>query len=179
MNLKKMIYINTIGTFLLCFLTHFLYTWFPNPVFAIFFPVNESIWEHMKMIYSSVLLFGIIEFIIIQKKKITSNNFLISLFLKAFISIPLFLLIYLPIYYKFGEHLLVTLVLLFFVLLAISFLGYKVQNIGEIKKQNGIAFCLIILAYIAFGYLTYRPLHHSMFFDTMEEKYGIHEYVFE
>ena len=30
---------------------HFLYDFFPNPVTALFSPVNESIWEHLKLIY--------------------------------------------------------------------------------------------------------------------------------
>lgn len=30
---------------------HSLYQWLPNPFFALFSPVNESIWEHGKLIY--------------------------------------------------------------------------------------------------------------------------------
>lgn len=178
MTLKKLIYINTIGTFLLCFLTHFLYTWFPNPFFALFFPVNESIWEHMKMLYTSILLFGVIEFIIIQKCSISNHNFLLSLFLKACVSIPIYLLFYLPLYYTFGEHMPVTLILLFLVFFLLSWMGYKMQSVQEIKYQSKIAFFLIIVGYIVLGYLTYKPPHIHLFLDTEEEKYGIHEYLF-
>ena len=67
MTLKRIKIISIIGTFLLCFLTHFIYNLFPNTLFSIFFPVNESIWEHMKMLFSTILLFGIIEYILIKK----------------------------------------------------------------------------------------------------------------
>ena len=30
---------------------HFAHDFFPNPVFALIAPVNESIWEHLKIIY--------------------------------------------------------------------------------------------------------------------------------
>lgn len=30
---------------------HFLYDLFPNPVTALFAPVNESLWEHLKILY--------------------------------------------------------------------------------------------------------------------------------
>lgn len=30
---------------------HFLFDWLPNPLTAVFAPVNESIWEHLKLIY--------------------------------------------------------------------------------------------------------------------------------
>ena len=84
-----MLFINTIITFLLCFLTHFLYEWLPNPVFSIFFPVNESIWEHMKMLYTTILLAGIIEYFILKKFKIPHQNLLLSIAIKALISIPI------------------------------------------------------------------------------------------
>ena len=36
-------------------LLHFLYQWFPNPVFALISPVRESIWEHVKLLYFPLL----------------------------------------------------------------------------------------------------------------------------
>ena len=34
---------------------HFLYDWFPNPVTALLSPVNESLWEHGKLIFWPIL----------------------------------------------------------------------------------------------------------------------------
>ena len=65
MNLKKIKIINVIGTFLLCFLIHEAYSIFPNTLFSIFFPVNESIWEHMKMLFTAILVFGLIEYLML------------------------------------------------------------------------------------------------------------------
>ena len=39
----------------------------PSTLTAIFFPVNESIWEHMKLLFSAVIMYGIIDYIILQK----------------------------------------------------------------------------------------------------------------
>ena len=36
-------------------LLHFLFAWFPNPVFALISPVRESVWEHVKLIYYPLL----------------------------------------------------------------------------------------------------------------------------
>lgn len=30
---------------------HFLYDLWPNPLTAVFAPVNESVWEHLKLLY--------------------------------------------------------------------------------------------------------------------------------
>lgn len=177
MNTKKMILINTILTFLLCFLTHFLYDWLPNPVFSIFFPVNESIWEHMKMIYTTILLYGIIEYFIMKKWNIKSNNFLLSLFLKALLCIPIYLAIFLPFYYNFGENMIVTIIILFIAILLVNFIGYKILNLNPINYQKEISIVFIIIVYIIMGILTYKTPHSDIFFDTKEEKYGINDYL--
>ena len=70
MTLKNTRIISTIVIFLLCFLFHFIYDWLPNTLTAIFFPVNESIWEHMKLLFSAVCFYGIIDYIILQKFKV-------------------------------------------------------------------------------------------------------------
>ena len=40
-------------------LLHFLYTWLPYPIVALFSPVRESIWEHLKIIFWPMLLSGL------------------------------------------------------------------------------------------------------------------------
>lgn len=30
---------------------HFLYTWIPTPLIGLFVPVNESVWEHLKLLF--------------------------------------------------------------------------------------------------------------------------------
>ncbi len=174
---KNIIYIHTIASFLLCFITHFLYDIFPNTLFSIFFPVNESIWEHMKMIYTTILLYGIFEYFLLSKFDLNKNNFFLTLFLKASFSIPIYLIVYLPIYYRFGENMIITLLLLFLVLFFVHYIGSKILFIKEIKYQNVFAFIFTILGFILFAYFTYRPLHISLFFDPQNEKYGIHEYL--
>ena len=48
------------GTLILGFLLHFLYDWLPNPVTALFSPVRESLWEHVKLVFWPLLLAGIL-----------------------------------------------------------------------------------------------------------------------
>lgn len=176
MNLKKIKIINVIGTFLLCFITHFMYDWFPNSLFSIFFPVNESIWEHMKMLFTSVLLFSIIEYFLLKKYDIKYNNFIFNAFLKAFLSIPIYLIIYLPIYYNFKENMIVTFSIIVITFIIIEWISYKLSNLNHIKYLNFVSIILIIVCYIIFGYLTYNPIKSHIFLDTKNEKYGINDY---
>ena len=87
MSLKKVKFISGLGIFILCFFSHFMYTWFPNTLFSIFFPVNESIWEHMKMLFTSILIFSVFEYFILKKNEIWHHNFLISVFVSGFLGI--------------------------------------------------------------------------------------------
>ena len=48
-------------------LFHFLYDWIENPVIAAFSAVNESTWEHMKLLFFPALLFAVIEFPFFRK----------------------------------------------------------------------------------------------------------------
>lgn len=175
--MKKIILTNTIITFLLCFLTHFLYDWFPNPLFSLFFPVNESIWEHMKMIYTTILLYGILEYFILKKFKFNPSNYLLSIFLKSIFAIPIYLVIFLPLYYNIGENMLITFIILFLTILIVNYIGYKIQINKEISKQKLISVTGIVIIYIIMGILTYKTPHNVLFFDTLEEKYGINDYI--
>ena len=72
MKLSTIKKISVFGLFGMSFLTHFIYNIFPNPLFAIFFPVNESIWEHMKLLSTTILLYGIIEYFLLKHYNIYS-----------------------------------------------------------------------------------------------------------
>ena len=39
-------------------LSHFVYQWLPLPLVSLFFPINESIWEHLKLLFWPLLLAG-------------------------------------------------------------------------------------------------------------------------
>ncbi len=177
MTLKKMIIINSVITFLLCFLTHFVYDFLPNQILAIFFPVNESIWEHMKMLYTTILLYGFIEYFILKKLRIPNNNFLLTLFLKAIISIPIYLIMFLPIFYNFGEIMIVSFILLFITILIVNIMGYKLLNCNPIKYQRPLAIIFIIIVYIIMTILTFKAPRTDLFFDSDKEKYGINDYL--
>ena len=177
LNLKKMIIINTIVMFVISFGVHFIYNLLPNNVFAIFFPVNESIWEHMKMLYTTVLLSSIIEYFIMKKNNIIYHNFLLITYLKSILIIGIYLVIYLPIYYNIGENMFVSISLMLITMLIINFLGYFILQTDEIKNQKFISVLLIILTYIVMGALTFKAPHMDIFFDTKDEKYGISDYL--
>lgn len=159
--------------FILSFLSHFAYETFPNFISSIIFPVNESIWEHMKLLSTPVLIYMVIEYFIFKKKKIEANNYILSYSLAIISSIIIFLLIYVPIYNKIGNNMFVDITLLIFMIMYISFITYKLFNVKEIKSCNMLGIILFIIIYFNFFYLTYYPIKDYLFYDTSKNTYGI------
>lgn len=175
--MKKERIISTILIFMLCFLTHFIYDIFPCTLTSIFFPVNESIWEHMKMLFTTILFYHVLEAIYFNIKKIKYDNFWIAALISSIISIPIYLVIFLPIYYNIGENMLVTLIILLITILIIEYINYKILEAKMIPYGSIIAMLATIISYITFAYLTYNPPKIDIFFDTENEKYGINDYI--
>jgi hypothetical protein len=177
MNLKKLKLLSIIGIFILAFPIHFIYEIFPNNIFSIFFPVNESIWEHMKMLFTCFIIWSFIEYIIFQKFKILYHNFIISSFFSGIISIPIYLILYLPFYYTIGHNMIITLTMMFITIAIVEYISYIILKAKEIKYINLISLILIVITYIAFGYLTYFPIRNDLFYDHEENKYGVNIYI--
>ena len=175
MTLKRIKMLSVFGMFILCFLTHFLYNWFPNALFSIFFPVNESIWEHMKMMTSSILLWSVLEYFLYKKYRINHNNFALSIFLEITLSIIIFLIIYLPIYHFTGSVFILNLIVLFISIYFVNIISYYILNLRPLHKEI-LSIIGIILLYIIMGILTYSPPENYIFLDTVEKKYGINIY---
>ena len=176
MSLKKVKIIAVIGIFILCFIFHFAYELIPCGLTAIFFPVNESIWEHQKLIFSSVIFYGIIDYILLQKFNIKYNNFFASLFVSAVTIIPIFLMIYLPFYYKIGPKMFLNIGVMLISIIISQVISYYILKSKDFNKLNFVSLILIIVSYIVFAYFTYNPIKNKLFFDTEKEKYGINNY---
>lgn len=173
--MKKIKIYKVVITFLLSFIAHFLYNWFPIFLIAIFFPVNESIWEHMKIIYTCILLTTVIEYFIYKKKKIKVNNLLISIPITSIISIIIYLIINQFLSLFFEHNLLISIILLFIIYIIAEIISYKILNMKEIKHQRIIGIILIIIIYLIFTYLTYNPPKDDLFIDSQTNTYGINK----
>lgn len=176
MNLKKLKIIAAIGIFAISFMSHFAYDLFSNLIFSFIFPVNESIWEHMKIIFTSTLIYGIIDYILLNKYDIKYNNFPFQLYFTALSAIPIYLVIYIPLYKIFGENAFISIALLFIIYIIEQCISYYILKEKPIKILNIIAIPVILLSYLGFIYLTYNPIHNYIFYDIKKEKYGIDEY---
>lgn len=125
--LPAFVIIGTAGT-----LWHFVYEWSgKNKIAAAFFPVNESTWEHLKLLFFPALIYFIIEYFILKDK---SENYISA----SAIGLIAGLLSIITIFYTYsgilGFNISAVDIAIFFISLALTLYIRKVI----IKKQ---AFC--------------------------------------
>ena len=154
--------ISIIGTVL-----HFTHNWFKNGILLhIFSAVNESTWEHMKLL----VLVMIFQYILLRDRYFNLFNSLFILYLIEILTIPLLYESLRLIFKKI--HFLVT-ILIFYIAIILGVYIQYIMLISEISFLNEyISFVLIIVLTILFGIFTYYPPKYLIFRDPITGRYG-------
>ncbi len=171
----KKILIHSLIIFAISTLIHSFYDCLPCFVTSIIIPVNESIWEHLKMIFTSYMILLLI-IVLFSKKK--QKNLVSSFVISAVFNIIIYLIIYLPIYNIFGPNMIVTLIIYFITILISNYLKYRIQEKKNNKKLNKIMAFSIIGIYIIFTLLSYYPPEWKLFYDTANKMYGVYKFKY-
>jgi hypothetical protein len=163
------------GFFVLVFLGtlfHFVYDWSgSNPMIAWIFPVNESVWEHLKLGPWAVIVYAAFEFIVL---KFRPNNFLAG---KAVGMVVLNLTI-LVIYYMYttlaGRNILWLDISSFVIGAALCQVTAFRFSLSENKTNwNIVGGLSILFLIIAFAFFTVYPAQQNIFKDQNTGIYGI------
>ena len=174
MNIKKITIISCFVIFLLSSLSHFVYDWFSNFFTSIFFPVNESIWEHTKMIFTTMVVWGIIEYFIISNHG--KKNFSSALLISTIVTIIFLIVTFTPIYYIMDkkENMVITLIIYFISIVVGQIVSYFIlKKEKKFKVPNTISLICIPIIFIIYGLLTYYPIKTGLFYDYTKSQYGI------
>lgn len=161
--------ISSIIIFMLTVVVHFVYDILNFDLIAIFFPTNESIFQHMKMIYTSFFIYYLVLYII--RRRLKFNNIFLTNLISVVITIVFFLVIYLPFRFRFGEVMIFTFILLFISILLGQYLSYSYLKKEDAKTINIFSLIVIAIIFIIFAYLTFNPIHNDMFWDPEHETY--------
>jgi len=164
--MKKKIIISTIILFILSFLFHSAFKYIKLPIF----PVNESIWEHGKMIMLSFLFLTLFDKIYYKENNLFSNfiSFLICIILDFIIFTIIFLYIL-----KTKDNLFLTLLVYGICIIISLFIKEKYLKKYCSKKYNLYSIFCYVLITILFLVLTYYPLKQPLFYDYEKNLYGI------
>lgn len=171
----KLLLISVPFLFVLGSIFHFIYSWSnKNKIVAIFSPVNESIFEHSKLLLIPLMIFWIVGYFIL-KKSVDIDNYFFAMLISIISSI-IFMIAF---YYTYKEvignsYLWIDI----FDLLLSLFIGQVVANhIYEYSKGINyiISISIIVVIFFIYIYLTFNPFKIPFFFDKKNKIFGINQ----
>ena len=172
MTLKKWKVISVVGIFLFSALFHFIYDWFPNFFTSLFFPVNESIGEHNKIIVGSFLFWAIIEKIYYKKKK----NVIFAESISSLVCMILVMLIFTPVYLyilKTNDNMIVTFGIFILAIIISQIVSYKLLQKEYYSKLEELGIILFVIFFLINIIFTYYPPKVALFYDYTNKLYGL------
>ena len=173
MSLKLVKVIGVFVIYFLAFVFHSVYDLFSSFLTSIFFPVNESVWEHMKLLYFPILIWSVIEYFLIRKHD-KKFNYLFQAFLTSYFSIILYLILYGLITMFVSESFVLSIILLFLVIVITEIVGYFIfERLNYSKGLNIVGLLGIVAGVFIFGILSYYPIEVGLFYDSIKANYGI------
>jgi hypothetical protein len=144
-----------------------------NPIVGAFSAVNESVWEHLKLVFWPALLFMFIEYMPLRRKM--TNNFALAktagIYL-ATIIIPIIFYSYTAITGK--SIFLIDISSFIFAVIVGQLLSYKLLTYRKLSEGfNRLSLILLVLLGVAFVLFTFYPPQLMVFRDPITGRYGI------
>lgn len=158
-----------IFTFVLGTLLHFTYKLSgENKFVAIFSSINESVWEHLKLLYFPMLLTTIIGYFYIGKN---IPNFLCAKTLGIFSSLIFTVIFFYTYTGVLGRNIAIIDISSFFIAAILGeYISYKLI-IKNFKCNNKIAIILLIILFICFIIFTYFTPNFGIFKDPLTRQF--------
>lgn len=164
------------GVFVVIFgsILHFTYTWSGNNfIVGLFAPVNESPWEHMKQLFTPLILFALIEYPLLKNKV---ENYCFTLFAEIILAIAFILVVFYAYTYLAGHSILVIDIGSFVAAIILAkYVGYKILINKNYRNLNVISIILLTTLTLFFFYATLNPPHIDLFLDSVTNNYGINK----
>lgn len=160
-------------TVILGTLLHFVYEWSGNrPIAALVSPINESVWEHLKLLLIPMLLFSVVEYFLLGKKY---PNLVMANTVGLIIGLVTIVVLYYTYSGIIGTNFLILDILIFIFSTILAFyLGYRFtvnQKFSTFMPETGLAILFLIFA--IFILFTFSPPIINLFKDPITDTYGI------
>lgn len=155
-------------------LLHFTYGWSGgNGTAAIFSAVNESTWEHLKLLFWPYLLFSLIEYLFIGR---SFNNFLAAKAAGVLFGLAVIIVVFYTYTGITGQNAVWADILLFVLAAAGSMIvSYWILISGQLEGRmaQGAGLAALVLLAVCFAAFTFYPPEIPLFFDPEKHLYGL------
>ncbi len=152
-------------------LLHFAYRWSgENTIVALLCPVNESPWEHLKLLFFPFIIYSIFEIYTFKDKNIITSKY-ISIVIGMITTIVLFY----TVLGASGKYIEWFNILTFYIGIGIAFcISYKLidKSFGN-RRTNTLSIIMIILTTLIFFLFTFMPPEIPLFQDPITQSFGI------
>ncbi|HEX3037856.1 MAG TPA: DUF6512 family protein [Oscillospiraceae bacterium] len=153
-------------------LLHFVYQWSGNnKIVGLFAPVNESTWEHLKLLFTPMVLFSIVEYFAVGKNY---TNYIPAKALGILLGMITIVVIFYTYTGILGKNYLWADILTFILGVAVAYAySWKMIHKPLIDTDSQIIGIMIILILIlSFALFSYYPPHIPIFLDPVTKNYG-------
>ena len=172
---KRLLKNQIIGFIFVCIagtIGHFIFKWSgKNPIVGLFFSVNESPWEHQKLIFFPFLLFTVYTAIKFRKDK---QNIFFANCVAVFLGMWSILSYYYTFTYASGNNTEFINISSFFIGVAVAFIisYFLINNSVGIGAPNIFAIIIFIITALAFFLFTFKPPYIPLFQDPQIMTYS-------
>lgn len=150
-------------------LAHFLYDWTGNnPIVGLFTPINESVWEHMKLLFFPMLIYSLIMILKFHRKYSCITSALCFGILVGAFLIPLFYYTYT---FILNKNVFILDIGTFIASIVIAFwLSYRLTLSCRLESYTSLLCIMVCLLFACFLAFTYRPPNITIFQDPTISK---------
>jgi len=169
MNDKKIIFkfqiVNAFFTIILGTLLHFTYQWSNENLFiAAFSAVNESTWEHLKLLFFPMLITTIAGHFFVGKN---TPNFICAKTIGIIVAISFTIVFFYTYTGMLGTNFAILNILTFIVAVLLGeFVAYKII-VSNFSCNKNIAIILLVILFFSFVIFTYFPPQIGLFRDPL------------
>lgn len=171
LNKRKLIIVYSVAGALFVAITgtlaHFIYDWtMQNKIIGLFTAVNESTWEHMKLIFFPMLLFALFIYVKLHKKVPEALPSILIAELAGTWLIPVLFYTYTGIL---GFMITAVNLIIFYVSVLISYLLFYFITVKyNLCKLNILLYLIITIFICMFFMFTYDPPELGIFIDPVQ-----------
>lgn len=167
--LAGFLFVGAVGSLL-----HFLFSWTGNaPLAAAFSAVNESTWEHMKLLFVPFFLFTMVQFIVFAEPLRSFFAVKGAAALLGLLSIPVLFYTFNGMFGKSPDW--VNILIFFLADALMFFVSRRMLLRGTLRGSTRqlVGFLLLWALAFAFVFFTYRPVHLPLWQDPTNGLYGL------
>ena len=172
MRIKTWQIITVIICLILGTLLHFTYEWSgENMIVGLFSAVNESTWEHLKLLFFPMVLMAIIGSFVIKRK---TYNYWFAQALGIVSAMVFTLVVFYTYTGMIGTNFGIINIAIFIIAVCVGqYIAYRTMTSAKIYDIEGISIFFLIILLFLFILYTYSPPRIALFQDPITKNYGM------